>query len=296
MRVDETMQSLLNYGTPDFPFAFYQDKSDAFDGRDISWHWHNSFEFSYASVGGTVCEIDGKKIYLNAGDAIFINSSVLHCFMLQDASKLENILFEPEFIAPTGSRVYMSDVLPYLQSDLQYIVFRSENEMENQLICLIKQCCIDVDMQQENNTHLFIEVLSKVITLWSSFVVHCKIDSLAPSKSMISLTQNRVRKMLYYMYKNYGEKIGLSEIAAAANISQREALRCFSESINISPIQYLNDYRLRCAEQLLRKSLRTVSDIALETGYDNSGYFCKAFKKKYGLSPLQYRKKFALNF
>lgn len=86
------MQSLLNYGTPDFPFAFYQDESDAFDVRDISWHWHNSFEFSYASVGRTVCEIDGKKIYLNTGDAIFINSSVLHRFMLQDASKLENIL------------------------------------------------------------------------------------------------------------------------------------------------------------------------------------------------------------
>lgn len=290
MQVDERMQSLSNYGTPDFPFSFYQDESELPDHRNISWHWHNSLEFSYVSKGTVCCEIGGKKIRLEQGDGIFINSGILHCFMLQEASVLKNIFFEPEFLAPSDSRMYLNSVLPYLQSGLQYSVFRAENERENQLISQIKKCCVNLETENAENPNRYFELFSDVVMLWRGFVEHCKAETVVSAKPGWSFTQNRVRKMLQYIYYHYGEKIGLAEIAAAANVSQREALRCFSEFIGISPVQYLNGYRLKCAEQLLRKTAKTISDIALETGYDNPGYFCKVFKKNYGLSPLQYRK------
>ena len=99
--------------------------------------------------------------------------------------------------------------------------------------------------------------------------------------------------MTEYIQKHYNEKLTLEDIAASANISKTEALRCFSESTHTTPVGYLISYRLKCAEHLLRSTSVSVTDIALSTGFADCGYFCKTFKKKYKSSPLKYRK--ALN-
>lgn len=289
MIVDESMQSLLDYGTPDYPFAYYRDEAERLAENSISWHWHNSFEFSYVSKGSLICDVFGEEIQLSQGDAVFINSGVLHHFVIHDASVLENILFAPEFIAQKESRVYLTCVLPYLRSDLQHCVFRSQEAKDSKVIERIADCC-EAACVQTMNTKSEIGVLAKVLALWNDFVPYCEPGEESESAYLFSLTQSRARKMLYYIYTHYHEKISLKDIAESAGISQREALRCFSEAIHHSPVSFLNTHRLKCAEQLLRTSHKAVSDIALETGFDNAGYFCKCFRKTFGISPLQYRK------
>ena len=290
MIVDESMQSLLDYGKPDFPFAFYLDDAENPSGRSISWHWHSSLEFSYVSKGTLICSIAGEEINLSQGDAIFINSGVLHCFTLQKGCVLENVLFEPEFIAPKDSRVYLLSVLPYLQSNLHYHIFRNNDDNDQYLIKHIADCCAAARLQY-SDSHAALEILTLVLILWNDFINQYKPISEKQTEHIISVSQVRTRKMLYFIYTHYNEKIGLSEISDAAGISEREALRCFFDFTSTTPVHFLNTYRLKCAEQLLRSGNKPISDIASETGYDNAGYFCKVFRKAYGTSPLQYRKR-----
>lgn len=287
MIVDESMQSLLDYGKPDFPFAFYRDEAELLAELSISWHWHNSFEFSYVSRGTLLCEISGEAVRLSQGDAIFLNSGVLHCFTIRGSSALENVLFAPEFVAPKDSRVYLTCVLPYLRSDLPYQVFRAQEARDRAPLARIVACCAAA---QATDAGSAIDVLAKVLALWNEFTRRCEPGAGRSAEHIVSLTQSRTRKMLYYIYTHAQEKIGLREIAESAGISQREALRCFSESVHDTPVRFLNTHRLNCAEQLLRTGQQSISEIAAETGYDNAGYFCKVFKKAYGSSPLQYRK------
>ena len=55
-------------------------------------------------------------------------------------------------------------------------------------------------------------------------------------------------------------------------------------------INYLKDYRLTMAARLLQSSDSSVLNIAAEVGFDNLSYFNRAFKEKFGVTPLKYRK------
>ena len=58
-----------------------------------------------------------------------------------------------------------------------------------------------------------------------------------------SLDNLRMRRMLEYIHQNYARELTLSDIARAADIGERECLRCFQKTIQCSPIQYLLKYR-----------------------------------------------------
>ena len=61
-------------------------------------------------------------------------------------------------------------------------------------------------------------------------------------------------------------------------------------SVKVPPVNYLINYRLKQAGQLLSKTEKKVSLISSETGFHNVDYFCRLFKKRYQLTPTEYRK------
>ena len=88
---------------------------------------------------------------------------------------------------------------------------------------------------------------------------------------------------------HYADSISLTDIANTANVSKNTALRYFQENIGISPIDYLIQYRIGIACRLLNETNDKIAHIAANTGYDNTSYFCRLFKKYVGMSPAQYR-------
>lgn len=100
----------------------------------------------------------------------------------------------------------------------------------------------------------------------------------------------RIRKMLAYIHKNFADDISLSEISSAADISERESLRCFKKTIQLSPIQYLLKYRIMQGAEMLRKHpADSISEIATLCGFDSPSNFAKIFKRFYNCTPREYR-------
>ena len=89
----------------------------------------------------------------------------------------------------------------------------------------------------------------------------------------------------------YFEKITLEDIAASANVSEREALRTFKKSLGKAPFDYLNEYRLDKARELLETTDLTITEIAVSTGFSDSAYFGKVFRNYFECTPGGYRKK-----
>ena len=100
----------------------------------------------------------------------------------------------------------------------------------------------------------------------------------------------RIRKMLAFIHKNYADDISVAEIAGMADISERECLRCFQKTIQLSPIQYLLKYRImHGAEMLLENPADSISEIATSCGFDSPSNFSKIFKRYYNCTPREYR-------
>jgi AraC-like DNA-binding protein len=100
----------------------------------------------------------------------------------------------------------------------------------------------------------------------------------------------RVLPALRYISENYSKQITLEEVSCILSVDKAHFCRLFKKAMNVSFTDYLNFVRLNHAEELLRKTDMSVSEIAYEVGILSSSYFAEIFKKFNSITPTQYRK------
>ena len=113
---DEEFMEIKQHGSSDYPFQYYYDNLELFDFHCIEWHWHREFEFLYVESGEVTCGIGEKQIILSEGEAIFINSKILHRFYAPSGG----------IIANSARTVRLFRNRRYIHSDLVVRVFCSK--------------------------------------------------------------------------------------------------------------------------------------------------------------------------
>lgn len=103
------------------------------------------------------------------------------------------------------------------------------------------------------------------------------------------------QKAVEYICYHYSYPISIEDVADYVGISRSHLFRCFQNNLSISPKEYLTEYRIRQACQLLKDSSLSVASIAKSVGFENNLYFSKAFHKKKGITPTGYARKYKTN-
>ena len=98
-----------------------------------------------------------------------------------------------------------------------------------------------------------------------------------------------VRLAIQFMRENYAQPLSLEQVAAEVHLTPEYFSRIFKEELGITFVNYLTDIRLSRSVQLLETTALRVQNIAQSVGYANVSYFSTIFKKKYGMSPYEYR-------
>lgn len=93
-----------------------------------------------------------------------------------------------------------------------------------------------------------------------------------------------------YMENNYADPIKLEDLASLTHYSCRHFTRLFQEHFRTSPMTYLNSIRMYKANNMIIKTSLSIEEIAHRSGFDDSGHFCRQFKRHYGVTPKQWRK------
>lgn len=101
----------------------------------------------------------------------------------------------------------------------------------------------------------------------------------------------RIKGVIQYVENNYKENITQSMIAEKFHFSAVYFSRYFKNCTGMTFTDYLVSYRIEKARMELINTDKTVTQIALETGFTDDRRLIIAFKKKHGITPLQYRKK-----
>jgi AraC-like DNA-binding protein len=99
-----------------------------------------------------------------------------------------------------------------------------------------------------------------------------------------------VKKAICYFGQRMGAHISRWKLADSINVSEDYLTRIFHREIGLSLWDYLNRCRIFLAADLLRKTDGTIGDIAYQTGFQDQSYFCRVFKKIYGVPPGHLRK------
>ncbi len=98
-----------------------------------------------------------------------------------------------------------------------------------------------------------------------------------------------VRYAIDYMQIHYREKVKIDNIADIIGISRSYLAGMFKKELGISPQEYLIHLRLEHAAEMLKSTTEPINIVAFQCGYPDALSFSKAFKRRYGMSPKEYR-------
>lgn len=103
-------------------------------------------------------------------------------------------------------------------------------------------------------------------------------------------TRRLVRKAMVYLHGHYAEPLTREQIARYVGVSESHLANCFHQELGISPMMYLNRYRIKRARALLEAGELNVTEVALSVGFSDSAYFGRMFQREVGVSPGAYRR------
>lgn len=98
-----------------------------------------------------------------------------------------------------------------------------------------------------------------------------------------------IQEAITYMEQNYQRDLTVEEIADVCKLNRSYFSKLFKESLGCPPQEFLIQMRLSKATELMKTSRSSIGDIAQACGYPNQLHFSRAFKKRYGVSPREWR-------
>ena len=132
-------------------------------------------------------------------------------------------------------------------------------------------------------------VLSKGIFTSSETLAHID-QALCRNPRLGSENQRLVRKVMAFIHENFDQPASRKELADLAGVSERHLNRCFSQELGITPLNYLNRYRIQQAKQLIEQNHLSITEVMGRVGFTTSSHFSHVFRREVGVSPSDYKK------
>lgn len=279
MEKDRFKEALV-HGTHAFPVAVYHNFFDR-QCRDLAYlHYHNEFELLVAVKGRMTVQIEDTVYSLAEGEGLFIHSGLLHTITAEDDAMHEFIavVFDFSMICSEYEASFFKYVNPLLHGDLEVPV-----RLTDEMCAMVGEICSMYEASsfgfelfvKYSLTHILYQLIkrSEKITL-----------PVQNPKSVL------VKKTLDFIEKHYAEQISLKDMADDVHVSKEYLCRVFKSMSDVSPIMFLNRYRIKQSADLLVHTDKSISDISVSCGFNNSSYFDKMFLRFHGCTPSEYRK------
>lgn len=284
------LQIIHKYHNSGLLFGTLRNDYRSMKNQSVTCHWHEDLEFQLVLEGDLDFNLNGTLMKLHAGDCIFVNGNTLHqSFQKQGSPAAVSLItaFHPQiFHQILGEDLYHSYFETFLQHTNGFLIDHTL-PCGAKIIKLLQELA-SLDKMQSGYELLY---LRQLFSIWYETIQHMK-ETLDMSHTPDLQKSNSiaVKRMLAYIYEHYDQKIEIKDLLEDANLSRSECFRCFKRYIGISPVEYINNYRLAKSVLLLANTDMNILEISLACGFSSSSYYGKLFKQHYEVSPLAYRK------
>lgn len=232
----------------------------------------NSYLIVYTLSGKGALEYNGKKYVVYPGQAFFIHCIPHHLYACADKSGWEILWLH---FNGTTARGYYDEFIKNQFSIIKFSdTFFIESTMRRILSLTIKK-----DIHSEIiSSNLIVNILTELI-------IQNNDENLS-----LSFIPDYIKAALKELENHFLEPFSLETLSASIGISKYHLSREFKKYIGTTLNEYVITLRLNYAKELLRYSQNSVENIAYSCGINQTSHFINLFKKREGMTPLQYRK------
>lgn len=288
MKLLDDYSEVITYNFDNFPIRAKKGLLSAYPNMSAINHWHKDFEFTIILEGKMSYSVDGKVFHLTEGQCIFVNSGHMHYGFSVDFTecKFICIVLNP-LVFVENQRIKDSYIVPLCTDESHpYFIFDPsipwQNNFINELISIEKYC-----YEMKNGFEL--QVMSSFYNVCNTLFNYVKNDKLHLEES-INKNVEILQTMVGFIQQNYKNKITLNDIASSGNVCRSNCCKIFQSILKKSPMNYLTEYRLDKSIYLLRTTSHSITEIALQCGFNSSSYFTEMFNKIMHCTPSDYRK------
>lgn len=258
----------------DLPFKMFR-----FEGKNGHYyrekHWHRSIEIFAVFEGNITFYLNEEKYLLSPGRFIIVNSNEIHS------------VDSPEPNHTVVLQIPLNTFQNYYTGE-QFIRFTHEaREQDQEMMDLIWNM---QKIYEEKETGYDMRVTSEYFRLLYFMVSKYRELYVTPDMLKKNKRLNRLSQITSYIKEHYESELSLDQVAKTFGYSSAYLSRMFQKYAGINYKAYVQNVRVEKAYQELIHSEHSISEIALAHGFPNSKAMSRAFQKKYGIVPSEYRK------
>lgn len=279
------------HGTPEFPFQ-------AFSQEDISgqyfvpYHWHDEVEVLYVTEGSLLMRTEKTTATLKAGGVYFINPGTVHAlFGTGQHSHHFALVFSLELLCFARYDRCQTQFLDPIRTGM--LRFPTGESLKPDIRDAIgKQILFAEELYRKQDTGIPAPLSIKIALLRILELLFLEKAFILSEGDPYEQTSGNssLRPVFQYIQEHYREKITLDQLSGCMHMNKNYFCKYFREKAGKTPFAYLNEYRINRAAAELLESDALVTDIAMNTGFDNMSYFIRQFKRCKGCSPGAYRR------
>lgn len=253
-------------------------------------HSHDFIELMYVCSGSITHLIGDNTIELKDGDMLLLGRSTKHAILPTTENDIGlNIIISTDYFDSLLRDLTDSSSLPekffeklLSKDDSQYFVFNTRNMlpisniMENLAYALITNTIADSFIMQTSLSLIF-SYLAAAPDLIVDF-------------SVVNSYKEQLKRRIQNYIKTSYRTATLSEASKMLGVSDSHLCRFIKENFGVTFKTLLCDKRFEVAKTLLTTTKLSIAEIIINVGYENSSYFHKEFLKRFGTTPMNYRK------
>ena len=251
---------------------FYYERSK---GKFVmpSKHYHNLYEIYFLEKGSGNYFIDDKSYDIQAGDLVFIQPGTVHKTMYDDI-RVRHVIycskhFIPESVLETMSGMFPVYRNPGIEKDIKDFFFKIEKEY------------------YEKNVYSA-DLMRCFFQMMLIHIAKHKNESI-----LLNVKNDIVSEVAEFIKSNLQNQLSLSMVAEKYAITPQYLSALFKKKTGIGFQEYVYLLRMLKAEELLKSRTKiSIADVSERCGFNDSNYFSFMFKKNFGITPSEMRKKY----
>lgn len=278
---------IVHYDEMGIPLYVRIGELSFYPGKKALCHWHEDMEFIRILKGEMNYYVNGHNVLLKENDGIMVNTRQLHYgySVCQHDCTFICILFHPSLLS-ANKTLYRKYVQPVLDNrQLEYLYLDASRRESSLILKYLDQIS---ERKKGGEAGYDLEIVGLLNLLWRN--VFSLSEKGQPETEDTKASDIRLQKdMVSYIHQHFSEKITLDDIAASVSICRSKCCRIFRRYLQQSPVDFMNTYRLEVSAYLLRNTDKSITQIAVDCGFNHLSYFSQQFIRHFKCTPREYR-------